>query len=89
MGNETQSVDVLCTAARRGTFTILVDGPEYFTARLANGWVRVGCVGSYCFDFPADHPTNAEVLAVTNEAEAEYLFDICVGELFAHVGGAK
>lgn len=64
---------------RHGSFSPIVDGREYFTAKLANGWVRVGCIGSYAFDFPAEHETNAEVLVCTDEAEAETLFDICAG----------
>lgn len=64
---------------RRAEFNLIVDGAEYFTANLAGGWVRVGCIGSYCFDFPADHKLHAEISAAASEAEAEAIFDICAG----------
>ncbi len=64
---------------RNNEFSLIVDGADYFTANLADGWVRVGCIGSYCFDFPAGHELNAKALGATNEAEAEEIFDICAG----------
>lgn len=64
---------------RNKEFSLIVDGAEYFTAELAGGWARVGCIGSYCFDFPAGHELNAKVAGAACEAEAEEVFDACAG----------
>lgn len=55
--------------------SFIVDGHDYFTARLRTGWVRIGLVGFQCFDFPPNHARSAEVSAIANEAEAEAYFD--------------
>ena len=53
----------------------------YFTARLDNGWVRIGLRGCECFDFPASH---AEFNRVTSldadgfeEAHDEFMGKYC------------
>lgn len=66
------------TTIRKGYIsTFIIDGRDYFAAHLEDGGARVGMVGGNAYDFPATHPTHAEVIALASEAEAETLFDLC------------
>lgn len=57
--------------------SFIVHGNDYFAAHLEDGGVRVGLIDYQAHDFPASHAMYSRVAAVTNEAEAEALFDEC------------
>jgi hypothetical protein len=64
------------TAAQRAkTTTFVVKGPQYFVARTTMPGVRVGIVGGTCFDIPCGHAYYDRCTEITNEHDAEAMFD--------------
>lgn len=64
----------------RGHITnFIVKGSDYFTARLDNGFVRVGLCSYTCHDLPPTHPRYAEAVAAADEAAVETLHDDLTG----------
>jgi len=53
----------------------IAEGDEdYFAARLANGWVRIGIVGAECHDVSPEHPCYPTIEVATPET-VEDVFD--------------
>jgi hypothetical protein len=69
-------IEMSNVTGRVGTTTeFIVDGHDYFVARLDNGGVRVGMVGGNAFDIPATHALFEACCAIATEDGAEWLFD--------------
>ncbi len=60
---------------RAHTVAFLVDGRDYFSARLDNGGVRVGLVGGTCYDVPAGHAYFDRIVAAETESTVETIHD--------------
>lgn len=57
------------------TTTFLIDGADYFAARLDNGGIRVGLKNVKCMDIPVGHRLFLEANAIRTETAAEFFFD--------------
>jgi hypothetical protein len=57
------------------TCELIIDGRDYFVARLDNGGVRVGMVGGNAFDIPEDHDVFEDCIVIRDEDAAEKAFD--------------
>lgn len=60
------------------TTKFLVKGTSYFVAHLNNGGIRIGMTGCRSVDIPIDHAFYDLATTLTNEEEAEYIFDALI-----------